>query len=693
MTTKNLLISISLATAIALTGCSSKDDSNTTTTPPEATTTETVSGSVVANDVYNATVRIYDICSNHMLASTTTDDKGAFSFDVDLNSKKIYKIVASGGTYTSEASLQSEDNGDLTGILSLASNGRTVSITALTTMMASRLDVLAGSCSDINSSNVDEAAGYIARAYGLDDPKMLLTLRPALTNTAGDASFKYAFVLGVLEELALHLDTRPKELYRALAEDIADGKFDGKKGVAKVELRPGIALPATAGVADTIAATFKFVESNRSALIALDINSSLLSDLSRSLVEDIASAPVADSSSGTDITNSGAITSVSSKGKQLLFVAGRNNGLIGIDITNPDENLTKIDLTNLNTALSGLGLSNIGGVIAVPGTQRALVYSYGSTTVALVDVSVEGNESIISSSEINISKQQSFSGGSAYISSGLPQVGVNGIWLATADGYKLLDVSTLNIVKEIPLANNQIIAENIGGSINGAMPMLFSPNYGAGFGGGLQIVDLNKSEAYSMEDNNFSSYIGVYPSMGSADAGSVDSIYNIGIITPEDASTVALVKLDELTYNDNNTSDNTDNTFTVENNKSVIGVNLAPNSYVTVSGVYTDSSSHLALFMAGYSSDIVVGRLQDPSDENWTGLSEWNYSRGQYSYSRDPHAGAVIKSLSTGKAYGYLLDNSGAVIQVDMQAFLDANATDHHVNVDLYDINVLKKID
>lgn len=698
------LAGISFAAALALSGCSSDGGSSNNETPPSE---GSLSGSVVAGNVHRATVKIFDICKDgDIIATATTDANGDFTLDVALESGKVYKLTASGGTYTSEATLSTEENGELTGIISVDLNSSHVSITPLTSMAVSRLTALASACTDIDTEKVKEAAGFVADTYGLDDASKLLSVKPDLSDPTNLDAFKYGFTVGVLEELAVVLETEPKELYRALAADIADGKFDGKEHNETILLEADKPLPPTAGVADTVAATFHFIESDTSAIADLDINDTIVKEIAETLVEEISSAPVSDTSSGFDITNSGAITSVSSKGKQLLFVAGRSNGLMSVDITNPDSNLTKTNLTELNKQLRDYGLYSVGGVIAVPGTQKAVVYSYDSTTVALVDLDNEGNESVIATTDINISHQQTFSGGSAYISSGLPQPSVNGIWLATADGYKLLDIATMTVTKEVPLAKHQIIAENIGGSTKPDINMLFSPNYGPAdeygwaSGGGLQVVDLNTYQSYAMEDENKSSptsfyqTIGKYPRMSMADAGSVDSNYKVGIITPEDARTVALIRLDHITLHDNNESDPIDNTFSIDSNNSVAAVTLSNDYSLQISGVYTDSSSHMALFMAGYASDIAVAKLQDPEDENWTGLSQWNYALDQYDYSYDPHAGAVIKSMTNGKTYGYLLDRSGDIIQIDMQAFLDANATDHHIDpsLNLYDAGILKRI-
>lgn len=335
-------------------------------------------------------------------------------------------------------------------------------------------------------------------------------------------------------------------------------------------------------------------------------------------------------------------------------------------------------------------MSNVGGVIAIPGSTKALLYSYNQTKIALVDLA---SKTIVATNDLNISNSASFSGATAYISGGLPDPSSNGIWLATADGYTLVDGNDLSVKKIIPLAGNQRIAENIGGSTANGLHMLFSPNYD-----GVQIVDLDKAEAYTLDDNNFSTYIQPYPSSDELDAGSVDSSYKIGITTLEHTPRVMLIKLDELTYQDNNLTDKTDNTFTVDSNTTILPFNIegSGNSYyssLNISGVYIDSSTHLALFTDSQTAHLAVAKLQDPSDQNWTGFTQWKYTTNAGYYTAgDPHAGAVIKSLTNDKLYGYVLDYSGSIIQIDMQAFLDANATDHELNVDLYSTGILKTI-
>lgn len=693
------IASLVLGSALLYSGCSNSADSSGGAPSGGSTGTDSLKGSVYAAEIDSATVKVYDVCDlTSALASVDTDKAGSFDLKIDFDPKKAYKIVASGGSYISEATLTSKEGGEFSTIVNGDFDLSNIIISPLTTFSVSRLEgVVSNLCSDLSTEEIKKAGDFIATTYGLGKAEDILSKKPIFTKTSDVNASKYAFALGVLEELAKYLEAAPKDLYRSLADDIFDGKFDGKKESGEIILDGTRKLPATAGVPDTIAAAVKYLESNESILAREKIDTSFAKDeLFSAFTGSLSESNASSTSFGLDITNSGAITSVSSAGKQLLFVAARSNGIISMDITNPEGDLTINPMTTLNSELrdANISLSDIGGVIAVPGSTRAVVYSYYSKKVVLVDL--DGDGSIINSADINISGTQSFSGGSAFISSGLPDIARNGIWLATTDGYQLLDLTTLTITKKIPLANGQIIAENIGGSTK--MGLLFSPNYGTGSNGGLQIVDLKREEAYSMVDANYSDTIGQLPGMRSADGGSVDSLYGVGIITPEDQSQIAFVNLNDYrtryAFNDGNLSDATDNNFSYKDiNTSFTYLDLAPSIYLQISGVYTDSESHLALFMAGYSSDIAVGRLQDPSDVNWTGMTQWKYARSQYSYSRDPHAGAVIKSLSTGKVYGYLLDNSQNILQVDLEKFLDANTTDgHYINEDLTDTNVTRKI-
>jgi hypothetical protein len=114
--------------------------------------------------------------------------------------------------------------------------------------------------------------------------------------------------------------------------------------------------------------------------------------------------------------------------------------------------------------------------------------------------------------------------------------------------------------------------------------------------------------------------------------------------------------------------------------------------------------------MAGFSNDMAVGHLQDPSSVpvggTWAGLSDWSFftltrspSFSGYSSAGDPHAVGVVFNISANKPFGYLLDGCNCrAIQVDLSAFLalpragTSGATAHQPAGDPAALGTLKPI-
>lgn len=110
---------------------------------------------------------------------------------------------------------------------------------------------------------------------------------------------------------------------------------------------------------------------------------------------------------------------------------------------------------------------------------------------------------------------------------------------------------------------------------------------------------------------------------------------------------------------------------------------------IQLSGSAIDHVNHLALFMAGFSEDLAVARLDDPTSPSWKGLSDWRYftlpgfEPNFFRGAQDPHAVLVVHNTQDQKSYGYLLsgcvgpnqistnDTYIKVIQLDIQAILD----------------------
>lgn len=205
--------------------------------------------------------------------------------------------------------------------------------------------------------------------------------------------------------------------------------------------------------------------------------------------------------------------------------------------------------------------------------------------------------------------------------------------------------------------------------------MLFAPNYGKSNDGAIDWVDLSATApvTYAMNGADWSTYS--KGTIGQADSGSVDNIYNVGLIAGKDISRTLAVNLDKSAY----TFDAASQTFKATNASSSVVSNLPA---MTLSGSAIDSTSHYALLMAGYSNDLVVAKIDNPAapkSGTWTGIEDWRgYSMSctDYTYARDPHAVGAFNIQ--GKSYGFLLNGISSfgvqkVLLVDMDAFLQSS--------------------
>jgi hypothetical protein len=165
------------------------------------------------------------------------------------------------------------------------------------------------------------------------------------------------------------------------------------------------------------------------------------------------------------------------------------------------------------------------------------------------------------------------------------------------------------------------------------------------------------------------------------DGNSADSTYRVGIFTFEDTNDAEFINLATINKTVSTTAG-------VLNSWAPAAGGIAHVAFgtfgPTISGSAVDNTTHLALFMAGYSNDIAVGMIQDPSSVpaggTWAGLSDWSFttinnspSLSSYTYATDPHADGVVFNLLKGATYGYVLDGSSSptgVVQVDLAGFL-----------------------
>ena len=648
-------------------------------TPPAASdpTGPTVQGSVIAGPVEGSNMEFFEVDADgknsDKLGSGLTDSSGSYRITLSrpIKAGKGLRGIAKGGSYASEADTKAgrKTLGTLETLIPSPPAGAalSVNVTPLTHFASVRATELAGSGKKTLIDALVDAEGTVKKWLAVDGGASLGALLPGFTLDASDAAKLYGLVLGALEQLAKNLGKTPAEIYAALACDIADGILDGK-GSAGVScgIGSGAGLD-TLGTTELIRAINTYIASTTTIHADNKLDAAPLAAPTRTSV-----VAVSPASSGAAVGSTGAISfmRLAGSGKEVVLVAAREQGLIMVDMSDPSLPVVN-RLDALNALIKPL-MTSVGGVIPIPGatSSQAMLYSYSSKKVITVDLDTNA---ILKSGDLALTKQASFSGASGvYVAGGVPDTGRGVIWLATSEGYKAIVPSTLSVISESAMA--QAVPENMGG--DPTRGMLFAPNYGTLNGGAVDWVDLSGASpvTYAMSGADWTSYS--KSTIGIADSGSVDSIYNVGLIIGEDISSVLAVNLDKSAYDFNATA----KTFKAKDANSSVATSI---SAMTLAGSSVDSVSHFALLMAGYSNSVVVAKIDNPAAPKtgtWTGIEDWrgfNLSGSDYSYAADPHAVGAFNIK--GKPYGFLLNGiSGGstqkVMLVDMDAFYKAAA-------------------
>ena len=657
------------------------DDGTLSSTPaPVAGPVETgptVEGTVIAGPVGGSSVEFFEVESNgkngKKLGSGLTSSLGTYSVKLTgtLTFGKGLRAVVMGGTYISEADTKADKKtlGTLESLIPNPPPGGSLkaNVTPLTHFASVRATELAGSGKTLTVA-LAEAEGTVKKWLAVDGGASLSALLPGFTLDASDVAKLYGLVLGALEQLAKNLGKTPAEIYAALACDIADGILDGKgSGGVSCGIGAGLGLD-TLGTTELIRAINTYIASTTTIHADNKLDPVPLAAPTRTAV-----VAVSPASSGASVGSTGAISfmRLAGSGKEVVLVAAREQGLILVDMSDPSAPVVD-RLDALNALIKPL-MSSIGGVIPIPGasSSQAMLYSYISKKVITVDLD---SNTILKSADLALTQQASFSGASGvYVAGGVPDTGRGVIWLATSEGYKAVVPGTLSVTGASAIG--KAVPENMGG--DPTRDMLFGPNYGpSDRGGAVDWVDLSGASpiTYSMSGTDWTSYSKA--AFDIADSGSVDTIYNVGLIIGEDVSNLLTVDLQKSAYD----FDATAKTFKAKAGTSSVAASLPS---MQLAGSSVDSVSHYALLMAGYSNSVVVAKIDNPAAPKtgtWTGIEDWrgfNLGYSDYSYARDPHAVGAFNIK--GKAYGFLLNgiSSGAtqkVMLIDMDAFYKAAA-------------------
>ncbi|QHN05126.1 hypothetical protein FTO74_18565 [Granulicella sp. WH15] len=687
------------------------------------TVTASISGLVYKGASVGSTVTAYAVNSDgtngSAIGSAKTDADGKFTIALSSTPTGAVRVTAAGGNYVSEF-----DGTTITGTSNVSAILDSIggSVTGLVITPASDFinSYTAGQLSSKKTTSevtAHSTAEALIRSYvGLSSKAVIESLVPVFDKpsiTSNPDGFTLGLFIGALAALG-HTDvpSSPDDIIAALSADISDGVFDGKvfgtpiplsgaaagaavrmKAVALASTAPTTLSP-TAGTSDMLLALGIYISSG-TAIKNAGILPGDVVNLESSFFTGVTSCTCTPASSGLLASSSGAMTTYSLAGRQYLIVAARQQGVVVIDITDPTLKAPPINAWPVVSSKTFSG-SDVGGVIAITGLAghpQVLAYAYQSKTIAVLNLNtlITGNPAtdnpvdITTSLTLKASSPVGFSGGSAYIAGGIPDTGRLGVWLDTADGYGLLPLTALAsasttspVALTLPFTvdSTQEIAENMGGDVTNSQ--LLGGNYR-----GIYLMELAKGKSYYMSSSAVQT-VATRFSGDLIDGNSVDSALRVGILTSEDTPAATFLNLKTAVETDPSPATAALGTLAPASGglvQVVLGSGYSP----VLSGSAVDKSSHLVLFMAGYSNDFAVGKLQDPASvaagATWEGMSDWSYFTinnastaplSSYEYATDPHSVGVVVNQTTGTPYGYLFDGASdrGVVQIDMTNFL-----------------------
>ncbi|MBU6257893.1 MAG: hypothetical protein KGL18_15600 [Burkholderiales bacterium] len=656
------------AVALALTACGGGSGGNSA--PPVTTASATLSGTVFAAPVAGSSVSAYAADAQGQqtgaaLATATTDAQGGYALTLNSLPAGAVLVVASGGTYTSEADHSTQTLGTMTVLLpSVASGQNAAQISPMTTVIAAATSNLLAASGGTVAAASTTATAKIKSLFGLGalagDPS---ATAPDTSASTGDA-WLVAALAGTLETLRANTAIKAADLYQALTADAADGNLDG--------LANGKPIALGTGLLSSSLFTTQWSGAANAWGVAQPQYANATSSISAALQASAQAAGIAIGSSGSIaplLTQSG--------GTQLYFAA-RSDGLVELDMSQPAMPVAS-KVTAINNAVLGSApgrLSSIDGIVINPTPINtaagakvfAILYSYSSRTVYSVNLT----DGVVSdSTTLPIAQTTSFSGASAAIAGGIADGTRGKIWLATGDGLYGIDPSQLQAAPVvIAQPAGTTIDENLGG--DPAKGIVFSPDYN---NGGLVVFNLAEAKAYQMDAATWSTQVGSWSGLGEIDGAALDSQYNLAVMTLEGGSQIGLLAYAPV-------SGATTSVGSIPGGAKFMSYDTG----APLSGAAIDPVSHTGLFV-GEGGSLGVGTLDDPTHANWQGFTQFaSAGYGVSSYQFEPHDPHTVGAFNiAGKPYGFVLQGGYApykVVVIDLDAMLAAPATAGTLNSD-----------
>lgn len=289
-------------------------------------------------------------------------------------------------------------------------------------------------------------------------------------------------------------------------------------------------------------------------------------------------------------------------------------------------------------------------------TDQVLVTSCTSPTVLIIDGT---SNKIVGSADAPITETATLSGGSCIICGVAFDLTANKAVLDTAQGLMMFDLNTKTFTAPVPGSSP---SENFG--YDPARQLVLNPIYTSA-PAGFQVVDLAANSSMTFTTN-----------VKEPDAGAIDSVTHIGLITDEASNTELFVNL--------NGSPGATPAWTSFAQQTAC-------AELTMAAI--DSSVHMAVLAAENEADCFALELLPttaPRAETAPGTPSmflWGHmpqtpNGHRWRFGLDPHGLAVFTSSLEGKHYAFLVDkNANWVARIDLVAV--AGATPNSAGIDL----------
>ncbi len=668
--------------------------------------TITLGGSAVKGPMASANIAVVAVNSDGtdgtQLATTSTDANGAWTVSIpNSSSSSVTRVKVSGGSYVNEADTAStvSNTTTYTTLVDLSNSAVSaskdaLSVTPVTTFIDARAVALMAAGTS-PASSLTQATTLLETHFGLSSDPLTtaVNLNDATKVASNPDGTKLGLILGALMQQANVLGNTgadPGTFIAALSQDISDGVFDGKKGSTAVTYGPG-STPLAVGAGSTV------IMSSLTAYLGMGSGTTASSGsnplttantttVASGITNAIGTSPATSAQvrSQANVSTSAAAAVYVYGGKQTVYIAGKSasKGLViydpsqAVSATNPQKLLLQDPAsTGTCSATNTSSCYEVDGVATFNNKNLLALYSYNSPSILFVDLTTNLPATTNPTFDTKITTQASFSGGNPYVAGAIADNGRNGIWLTAFDGEYFLDMSTSSytLTKNFAIAStgSDEPSENFGANVAdmtlaGKSGYLWSPNYMS-----YDFMDIGSGILYQAAASTATA-IGQ-----GGDHGAVDTLLNVGIVAPESGNVVGLVDLNKATF------DSTAKQWSISSADQTSAINQWTISEVSsLSGVAVESSSHIALFIYEWGSDIVIAKLDSKNLSKISDYVAFSMSPlGGYS-GGDPHALAISVDAN-GIVTGYVVDSSGKTYLLNMTNLLDASkyarvsATDH----------------